>query len=308
MLKTTVFISTFLISVFGFSQDSIRFNSSYFDEVVIKTDVVYGESTSQGGETEQLTMDVYQPLGDESVSRPLIILAHGGYFVFGDKDSFTEECIYFAKAGYVAVSINYRLIDIEGDSIMTPKYAVIDAVNDMKAAVRYFTKDALAESVYRIDTSNVIVGGYSAGAITSLHYAYANSSDDVLAMGGAELLQYVEDNGGLEGMSGNPGFSSKIKAVVNIAGSLHSATLVDNDEAALYSVHGTSDMTVPFERGLASGTLVETEGSGLIHQQADKVGLQNLLHEIPDSDHAAFYSCGECLDEMRSFLFELVSH
>ena len=126
-------------------------------------------------------------------------------------------------------------------------------------------------------------------------------------MGGEELVQYVQDNGGIEGQSGNEGYSTKIKGVVNIAGSLHAASLVDEGEAALYSVHGTADMTVPFEAGVTGETLVETEGSGLIHKQADKVGVKNLLHEMPDMDHAGYYSCDECLDEMRAFLFELIS-
>jgi dienelactone hydrolase len=261
--------------------------------------VSYGQATTQGGVVQDLIMDIYTPKGDLNTNRPLIIFAHGGYFIFGDKGSFAEECEFFAKSGYVAVSINYRLIDIEGDSVMTPKYAVIDAVNDMKAAVRYFNQE---DNEFKIDSDNIFVGGYSAGAITSLHYAYANTVNDVLEMGGPELVDYVKVNGGLEGDSGNSGNSSKIKGVVNIAGSLHSAALLNKGEPALYSVHGTADLTVPYNKGFTGETLVETEGSGLIHKKAQKVGLTNLLHSMPKLDHSAFYHCDDCLVEMRSFL------
>ena len=297
----------FFISGVCLGQDPVKYNSTYFADIEATFDVKYGQSVTQAGLVQDLKMDIYQPKGDTSIDRPLIILAHGGYFIFGDKSSFAEECEYFARAGYVAVSINYRLIDVEGDSLITPKHAVIDAVNDMKAAVRYFTRDAANENNYKIDPQNIIIGGYSAGAITSLHYAYANRAEDVLEMGGKELLEYVKNNGGIEGDSGNPGYPVKIKAVVNIAGSLHSADLVNKGEPALYSVHGTADITVPFENGLTGETLVKTEGSGLIHKKADKVGVKNLLHKLPNLDHSAFYHCDDCLDEMRQFLFEIIS-
>ncbi|MEO9533245.1 MAG: alpha/beta hydrolase [Crocinitomicaceae bacterium] len=305
-IQLTLLILTQL-SFSSIAQDSVLYNSFYFDEITSEYDVQYGQSTTQGGVVQELKMDIYQPaLSDNNQKRPLIILAHGGYFIFGDKSSFAKECAYFAQSGYVAVSINYRLIDVEGDSIITPRHAVIDAVNDMKAAVRYFTKDAASENKYNVDIDNIFIGGYSAGAITSLHYAYANKVMDVLQMGGEELVEYVKENGGFEGQSGNPGYPMKVKGVINIAGSLHSADLVNKGEPALYSVHGTSDVTVPFETGLTGETLVKTEGSGLIHKKANKVGVKNLLHKMPGLDHSAFYYCDECLDEMRQFLFELI--
>lgn len=302
-MKKLIIISILSLFLFeSYSQDKKRFYDEVFEEIEIKHDVVYGKNVTQAGVVQELVMDIYMPKNDTMQKRPLMIMAHGGYFIFGDKDSFSKECKFLAQSGYVAVSMNYRLIDVEGDSVMTPKYAVIDAVNDMKAAVRFFTKDAATENKFKINTDNIFVGGYSAGAITSLHYAYANTADDVLQMGGTELLKYVKENGGLEGNSGNEGFPSKIKGVVNIAGSLHSAKLLNKGEPALYSVHGTADVTVPYNKGLTGETLVETEGSGLIHKQAAKVGIKNLLHTLEDLDHSGFYFCDECPNEMRDFI------
>jgi dienelactone hydrolase len=302
MKKISLITLISIVCITSFSQDSKRFYDEVFDEIDIQHDVVYGKNVTQAGVVQELTMDIYMPKNDTMSNRPLMVMAHGGYFIFGDKDSFSKECKFLAQSGYVAVSINYRLIDIEGDSVMTPKYAVIDAVNDMKAAVRYFTKDASTDNKYKIDSDNIFVGGYSAGAITSLHYAYATTADDVLQMGGTELLKYVKKNGGVDGNSGNEGYPSKIKGVVNIAGSLHSAKLLDKGEPALYSVHGTADITVPYNKGLTGETLVETEGSGLIHKQASKVGIKNLLHTLQDLDHSGFYFCDECPNEMREFI------
>ena len=274
----------------------------YGEELAIESvlDIPYGRNVTQSGVEEDLLMDIYYPKeGDQK--RPLVILAHGGYFLFGDKESFATECKELAAEGFVAVSINYRLIDVENTDEVS-KIAVIDAVNDMKAAVRYFYKSAQEQNPYLVDTNNIVIGGYSAGAITALHYAYANTAKDAFEMGGELFLSYLEENGGIEGNSGNAGYSTKVKGVVNIAGSLFSASFVDANEPPLFSVHGNADDIVPFESGTTGDTGVMTEGSKLIHQRANAVGLQNRLIEVEGGDHSAFYFCNNCRDELKSFI------
>lgn len=286
------------------AQENIRYNATVFDSVGVDWDVKYGHAKTQGGKELDLHMDIFYPANDTVTNRPLILLAHGGFFVFGEKDWFHEVCEYLAESGYVAATIQYRLIDVLGDSVFTPKRAAIDAVYDMKAAVRYFNKDAETTNKYKIDPENIFIGGYSAGAITSLHYAYATTPDDVLLMGGTELLEYVRENGGLSGNSGNPGYSEKVKGVLNIAGSLFYARLVDKGEPILYSVHGTADDIVPYREGLTGETLVITQGSALIHERCKKVGVVNKLKVLWEKDHGGFWYCETCLDEMRSFVYE----
>lgn len=279
-----------------------RFQKTVFADCSIERDVIYGKATTQGGELLELTMDVYQPVGDTMKERPVIVLAHGGYFFFGEKEDFQLECEQLAKAGFVAVSINYRLIDVYDDSFYVAKMAVIDAVADMKAAVRFFYKDADKQNKYRVDTDNIFIGGYSAGAIASLHYAYANSVDDVKLMGGEMMLKYVNSIGGLEGKSGNPGYPTKVKGVINISGALFNADMLDKDEPLLFSIHGTDDEIVPYKEGLAGTTKVTTQGSGMIHMRADKIGLENYLLSIRGGDHYVFLDCEQCLHEMLIFL------
>ena len=71
----------------------------------------------------------------------LVVLAHGGSFISGDKSDLSETATFLAKAGYVVASINYRLLDVTPTQLAF-KQVVINAVADMKAAVRYFNKDA----------------------------------------------------------------------------------------------------------------------------------------------------------------------
>ena len=96
-----------------FSDNVERYNATIFEEITINQNVKYGRSTTQRGIEEDLFMDVYYPKNDTLSNRPLIIFAHGGYFLFGDKSGFAEECQFLAESGYVVASINYRLIDID---------------------------------------------------------------------------------------------------------------------------------------------------------------------------------------------------
>ena len=61
-------------------------------------------------------------------------------------------CEYFARRGYVAASIDYRLYD--GVLFPTPDSLVmademLKAVSDMKAAVRFFREDADQSNIYK---------------------------------------------------------------------------------------------------------------------------------------------------------------
>lgn len=304
--STRASMTAFFLILFAFGQTSFaqksRFSATVFEDITLESDVQYGQSKTQGGIVQNLLMDIYYPKNDTMSNRPLIIFAHGGYFLFGDKLGFQKDANFFAESGYVVASINYRLIDVEQDDWVA-KCAVIDAVNDMKAAVRFFNKDFQTANKYRINPTQITIGGYSAGAVTSLHYAYATEVADVLKMGGKELLDYVVDNGGLEGKSGNAGYSSKVKAVINMAGSIYSAELIDKNEPLLVSVHGTNDQVVPFMSGTTGETGVVTERAGIIHPYADKIGLTNWLIKMEGEDHLGRYSCTYCLDEIRQFLF-----
>ncbi|MBK9191614.1 MAG: alpha/beta hydrolase [Crocinitomicaceae bacterium] len=270
--------------------------------VVLSENIIYGKNNTQSGIEEELKLDLYLPENAEKSELPLIILAHGGYFLAGSKKDLELECAGLASKGFAVASINYRLIDV-AESEISYKRAVVDAVFDMKAAVRFFRKEIAANNSWSLDADNIFIGGYSAGAITSLHYAYTSAPQDIYNMGGNLMLNYILRHGGKEGDSGNPGYSSTVSGVINIAGSLHSSKLVDANEPPLFSIHGTADNIVPFETGISGESNVETEGSGLIHKQAELVGLKNKLIAVEGEDHFLFYERPEFyLQEISDFV------
>jgi predicted esterase len=210
-----------------------------------------------------LEMDIYQPVGDVQATRPLIILAHGGSFVGGSKTddvSVDTLCVRFARRGYVTASINYRLgnaLSMALDS-MNAITVVMKAVGDGKAAIRYFVKDAATTNTYKIDTNNIFCGGNSAGAVLYMHVGYLDSAEAP-----AHVAGVLAANGGFEGNSGNAGYTTKTKAVINLAGALNLPSFIDATDVPSVNVHGDADDVVPYNCNKALGGLIDVNLCGL---------------------------------------------
>ena len=284
------------------SENEQRYDSQIFESITITKEVRYGANVTLNGATTALFMDIYQPENDTEINRPLIVLAHGGSFISGDKSDLTETASFLAKAGYVVASINYRLLDVTPTQLAF-KQVVINAVVDMKAAVRFFNKDVSTTDTYKIDANNIFIGGYSAGAITALQYAYVNSDSELTTIGGSPFVDYVNSKGGLEGGSGNETYSSSVKGVINISGALFNKNFINSDEPSLYSIHGTEDLVVPYLNGDLNSTGILTDGSGVLHPYATSIGLSSQLKTIENGKHDAFLNCNSCATEIRSYLF-----
>lgn len=102
--------------------------------------------------SESETMDIFLPESSKSV--PVVMMIHGGAFMFGDKEmEQVSKCFQtLLDHNYAVATINYRL----ADEAVYP-----GAVADAKAAVRYLKANA---EKYGIDGDNIYVWGESAGA------------------------------------------------------------------------------------------------------------------------------------------------
>src|SRR5436853_6282152 len=66
--------------------------------------------------------------------RPFILLIHGGSFRKGCRTQMTTDCIEFAKRGYIAATIDYRLGWVPGDEKTTcSNFCLTDACVSLKA-------------------------------------------------------------------------------------------------------------------------------------------------------------------------------
>ncbi len=265
-----------------------------------KTTVKYGENFTADGTFQELLMDVYTPDGDDIDKRPVIIWAFPGAFISGQRTDMDSLCQQFVKRGYVAATIDYRLLPTPSIFNIPDSLDVLDeavrAMGDMKAAVRYFRQDAATNDNFEIDPDYIFVAGGSSGAITALHTAYLDANDNI-----PDYLQtIIADNGGLEGSSGsaeNLTYSSKVQGVVNLSGALHKLDWLDAGEAPLASYHGTDDEVVPYgydfigvEFSGLQFDFVTAYGSERLEQRATAEGVTNFLVAAPDAGHESAYT------------------
>ena len=183
--------------------------------VRVARDVLYGMggvNISTTPTQRELRLDVYEPDGAHTgKARPALIMDFGGAFHRGNKeaDEFDNDghrntpvsayCNEFARRGYVAFSIDYRLVQEDPDPGETPVFldklniprSRIDhvrnllglppatsemiwagmeaACDDMASAFRFVHDNA---SMYGIDPGRIAIGGFSAGARMALSATY----------------------------------------------------------------------------------------------------------------------------------------
>lgn len=140
--------------------------------------------------TERL--DVYLPAAPGGELRPGFVWIHGGGWTGGTKNEAraANVCGTLARAGYVAVSVDYRLGDGAWPTLLF----------DCKNAVRFLRAQATR---YRIDPARIAVGGGSAGGHLALMVALTAGQPGLEPEGAATPY---------------PGISSAVACGVNLYG------------------------------------------------------------------------------------------
>ena len=180
-----------------------RYLDNIFDSVTVSTDVTYGENLSilpmlAGGAPAiaPLLCDIYEPKNDSITNRPVIIVMHTGSFLpavlngqpTGSKsdNSVVENCMRWAKKGYVAVAMTYRQgwnpnspsQNVRTTTILQAAYR---GIQDAKAMVRYMRKtEAEDGNPYGIDESKIVMGGQGTGAYLSMGYITLDTVSELL--------------------------------------------------------------------------------------------------------------------------------
>ena len=283
-----------------------RYNTYVFPNYTMST-VSYGTYTAD-------SMDIYQPTGDTFSKRPLIILGHGGSFIGGSRklnDPNTDPCVdtfclRFARRGYVTVSIDYRLTTALSMIVASSAAdAVAKAISDGKAAIRYLVQHA---ATYKIDTNKIFIGGNSAGAVLYMHVGYIDSVGECNALIDTALVH----NGGFDGNSGNPGYTTKAKGVINMAGALNTVTIASVGNLPSVNCQGDQDVTVPYTCGKPlSGSCPDTLcGLGSLAPQYNAVGITHWDMVFPGQAHVPWDGNAAMMNTVDSltnaFLYSIV--
>ncbi|MGE0560728.1 MAG: T9SS type A sorting domain-containing protein [Flavobacteriales bacterium] len=311
MKKLSIFCLT-LISVYQLSaQCDGRYQADIFANADVST-VQYGSNQDLNSTTINLTMDIYQPQGDTATNRPLIIFAHGGSFSAGTKNDadIVFFCTEMAKKGYVCASINYRLAPSAFSLIAeeTTVKVVLMAIQDGKAAVRYFRQDAATSNTYKINPDQIFMGGTSAGGILGINLAYLDSTDTM----SANWQNWSTQIGGLEGNSGNPGYCSYVNGTFGFAGGVADLNWINNNDVPWYGCHAETDNTVKIGYGqpLNGFTPVFLYGSDSINGRLNSLGIHASYDRYTGGNHPPFNGNSTIMannkDSLATFLYRIL--
>jgi len=249
---------------------SVTVDSTY--AISVDTAIVYAQGLSYASWNSTastalpLLLDVYQPQGAGG-DRPAIVVIHGGGFTGGSRSGWrpVSQAEYFASRGWVAFSIDYRLLSDFGtvpqewadsvfsavaDSVemaqLAQAMAIYPAHRDAKAALRWVA--AHAED-YSINMDYLTVGGGSAGAINSVGVSVTELTDftDELTVAQDPTLATT-----------HLGQNYEVQTILDFWGAPTSVNLwegvygvdrFDPGDPPLFIAHGTADSTVVFSNG-----------------------------------------------------------
>jgi acetyl esterase/lipase len=212
---------------------------------ILEQDIEYGKPDGQ-----PLLLDIYQPPEPPTHPRPAIVLIHGGSWMSLDKSTMRGMGNYLAHSGFVAVSIDYRLLTANGNRWPAQ-------LDDAQRAVRWLRANA---SKYNIDPKHIGAFGHSAGAqIASLLGLVdtRDNSDPVLAKFSSKVQAVVDVSGPSDFFTDRSADSAdamaklfggdKTKAAENWR-SASPALQVTSSASPFLILHGTRDDEVPIEQ------------------------------------------------------------
>lgn len=342
ILKLSLSLCCFLTVTTAFSQ---RYVNEIFPSASVTPDVVYGNNITVigalaggGPAPEDLKMDVYTPAGaaDPVTERPLVIVIHTGSFlpmIINGSPTGTRRdsnvvamCTQFAKRGYVAAAMSYRLgwnpqaTGATGQDIRTGTLlqAVYRAMQDAKACVRYFRANAATGgNTYGIDTNKIILGGFGSGGYIALAYATLDDPAEIslpkfLAntldpnYGFVPGQSYVNQSllGDFEGYGGipqlnnpnnSPGVSSDVQFVFNMGGALGDTSWIEAGDAPMVAFHVYGDPYAPYAIGdvvvpTTGDFVVEVGGSREAIRLANELGNNNCFANAGFTDGLTTYA------------------
>jgi len=287
----------FIISMyFAYGQNNCnsgRYYSEVFTNTQTTSNIQFGASDPYGIINNQnLYLDIIAPAGDTLTKRPLVLHQFGGGFLIGWR---TEPVIpqmaeMYAKRGFVFATIDYRLgfNPLDGQSA---ERAVYRASQDLRAALRFLLDNA---DLYGIDTSAIFLTGTSAGCLAAFVSTFMDESDrlDIPSTYGTFL---EPTDLGCANCSGNNNFNNqvpRVHGIINNWGAMLDTSYINpatdpSDNVPVISFHGTNDNIVPYVEGnpFSLPIFPYVQGSFLIHQRLDNLGIKNKLFPLQGLGH-----------------------
>ena len=295
MKKNLLLITALMLCLLSFNTaKSQRYLTEVYTNVSVTKNVVYDSNMSWPALPSvpppliqiPLMCDVYEPVGDTAAVRPMVIILHTGSFLpalinqqtTGARTDSTivEMCNRFARKGYVAVAMSYRLgwnptttnSDTATSLLLQATYR---AIQDTRNCVRFFRSN---QSTYKIDTARIALGGQGTGGYVAMAYASLDKQAEI------ELEKFSWSNatpmvnttimgnwlgiGGIPqlNISGDANVSSEVDFVFNYGGATGDSSWIEAGQVPIVSVHCVLDPYAPYG---FSNVIVPTTGATVIN-------------------------------------------
>jgi hypothetical protein len=166
----------------------------------VEKNLVYGYSVNYTSSTDTLKLDLYKPLGDNNLHRPLAVLVHGGSWLTGCKEDMAWLAKELVGRGYAVAAVNYRLGWHKAETVPVAcgtqdfpdvfpnEYSALYAADsceliraiyrgqqDVKGAIRWLKARHVSDSTA---VNAVLVGGESAGAFVSIATGFLDRPEE----------------------------------------------------------------------------------------------------------------------------------
>jgi acetyl esterase/lipase len=259
------------------------------------SNVVYEQVPTMGYDNVTMKMDVLKPEKKEKM--PAIVFVTGGGFIHANKDSYIQQRMDLAEAGYVVASIEYRV---------APTATFPQPLEDVKSAIRYLKAHA---TEFNLDPNNIGVIGESAGGYLSAMVGTTNGNDkfdkgdnldqnsdvraavDIYGLSdltkvGADFSQENQNNhksaGATEALwvNGSSTFGGKDGGILvdpEKAAKANPITYISKNSAPFLLMHGNKD------------TLVSPSQTEILHQALLEHGIESTRYVVNGAQHGGVY-------------------
>lgn len=340
-MKKSLLIISALIAGVSMQLNAQRYVTEIFPDAAKTANIEYATNMQVLTGTPTLVplrMDVYTPAGavDPLAQRPLIIIMHTGSFLppiingqpTGSKTDSTivAMCTQFAKRGFVAAAMSYRLgwnptalgptsQDIRTGTLLQ---AVYRGLQDAKACVRYFRATAdTGGNPFGIDPNKIILGGVGTGGYIALAYStlddpaeitlpkfLSNTTDATYGFQAGfpyvnqAVLGDYEGYGGvpqLNNPNNTPGYPSNVQFVFNMGGALGDTSWTEPGDAPTVAFHVVGDPFAPYAVGnvivpTTGNFVVQVGGSREAVRKANEFGNNNCFSSAGFTDALTIYA------------------
>ena len=241
-------------------------------------------------DSQSLKLDVYSTYTGEV--QPCLMFVFGGGFKEGTRDAeiYSDYFNHFANKGFTVVSIDYRL-GMEGEKAPSmfnykPMAQSIElAVEDLYTATQFLLEHAYE---LNIDTTQIIISGSSAGAISVLQADYEKRNSFESSKMLSPKFQYA----GVIAFSGSI-FSREGAPTYTIA------------PAPTLLFHGSADKLVPYNNTRFFN--IGMFGSNTLAKEFRKNEYPYLFYSMEENGHeVAEYPMTDFLPEIEQFITDFI--